>query len=115
MVFQCFLFGAGIPGTSFYICWVRLMDAKGLEIQNDDEVNWDHLEQGRVQHVQQTERQGYGKGLEKVSVYWYTWQVSEAGPRNQWKLHKTTVACSNFLARTAFCIILICCACGEFC
>ena len=58
---------AGIPGTSFYICWVRLMDMEGLEIQNEDEVNWDHLEQGGVQ---QTERQGYGKGLEKVSMYW---------------------------------------------
>lgn len=53
------------------------MDMEGLEIQNEDEVNWDHLEQGGVQ---QTERQGYGKGLEKVSMYWYTWQVLEAGP-----------------------------------
>jgi len=85
---------------------MRLMDAKGLELHNDDEVNWDHLEQGGVQ---QTERQGYGKGLEKVSMYWYTWQVLEAGPWNQWKLHKTTIICWSFLARTAVCIMVICC------
>ena len=37
------------------------MDMEGLEIQNEDELNWERLEQGGVQ---QTERQGYGKGLE---------------------------------------------------
>ena len=42
------------------------MDMEGLEIQNEDEVNWERLEQGGVQ---QKERQGYGKGLEKVSAY----------------------------------------------
>ena len=39
------------------------MDAKGLELQNDDEVNWDYLEQGGVQ---QTER--VGRGI-RVLVY----------------------------------------------
>ncbi len=49
MVFLCFLFGAGIPSTSFYICWMRLMDVEGLEIQDEDEVNWECLEQGGFQ------------------------------------------------------------------